>query len=133
MKWLVLLCALCLSGPAAAESCGKSREYILDGLAGDLVQPPANYQNLYKTCVETLGLANVKDAYLLRDGGIAVVPKRNTLVATAETLAQFCERFPRSTARFLTPREMKKRPTVGLVVIMSSTGAVSCKTIRGLM
>ena len=39
------------------------------------------------------------------------MPKRNTLVATAETPAQFCERFPRGTARFLTPRAMKRRPT----------------------
>jgi hypothetical protein len=133
MKWaFVPLCLLSLASPAGAENCTKSREYILEGLAGTLVAPAENYQNLFKICLETLTLANVKDAYLLRDGGLAVVPKNNSLVATAETLSQFCQRFPRSTARFVTPREQKKRFTTGLIVTMSSGGATSCKKIRGL-
>lgn len=134
MKWSVVLAVLLgLCGAASAESCSKSREYILEGLAGDLAVPAAGYQDLFKVCVEALGLANVKDAYLLKDGGIAIVPARSTTIATAVTLAQFCQRFPKSTARFLTPREQKRPLTVALVVMMSSTDATSCKTILGTM
>ncbi len=134
MKWvLTTLIGLGLASPAAADSCGKSREYLLEGLAGDLPEPTANYQNLFKICQETTSLSNVKNAYLLRDGGIAITPKNNTLTATAETLSQFCERFPKSTARFLTPREQKLRLTVGLIVTLSSTSVTSCKQIRGLI
>jgi hypothetical protein len=129
---IVLLSLVGLTGPAVAENCTKSREYILEGLAGDLVGRAAMYQELFRVCTETLTLPNVKDAYVLRDGGIAVVPKRDTMIATAETLAKFCERFPRNTARFINPREQSKRPTVGLVVLMSSTGSTSCKKIRGI-
>ena len=133
MKWAVVLLSLAgFTGPAAAENCTKSREYILEGLAGDLAGRAAMYRELFKVCIETLTLPNVKDAYVLRDGGIAVVPKRNTVIATAETLAKFCERFPKSTARFMNPREQSRRPTVGLVVLMSSTGSTSCKKIRGV-
>ena len=134
MRWFVAaLIALALTSPAAADSCGKSREYLLEGLAGDLPEPTANYQNLFKICQEAASLANVKDAYLLRDGGIAITPKNNTLTATAETLSQFCERFPRTTARFLTPREQKQWLTISLIVTLSSTGVTSCKQIRGLI
>ena len=41
-------------------------------------------------------------------------------------------RFPKSTARLMNAREQSKRPTVGLVVLMSSTGSTSCKKIRGV-
>ena len=134
MKWsIALLVVLCLTGPVSAESCGKSREYILEGLAGDLPEPAASYQDLFKVCVEALKLANVKDAYLLKDGGIAIVPSRNTMIATAETLAQFCQRFPKNVARFFTPREQKKSLTVAQVVMMSSADTTSCKTILGTM
>ena len=133
MKWIVgLLAALVLTGPVSAEGCNSSREYILEGLAGDLEKPAARYQDLFKICVETLTLANVKDAYVLKDGGIAIIPTRNTLAATAGTLAQFCQRFPKSVARFLTARERSKALTVGLVVMMSSMGATTCKKIRGM-
>ncbi len=134
MKWIVvLLLALSFIGPASAESCSKSREYILEGFAGDLPEPAARYQDLFKICVIALTLANVKDAYILKDGGIAIIPTRNTVVDTAETLAQFCQRFPRSVARFLTPREQKADPAVGLIVMLASTDATSCKKIRGMM
>ena len=72
MKWIVaLLAAFVLTGSVSAEGCNSSREYILEGLAGDLEKPAARYQDLFKICVETLTLANVKDAYVLKDGGIA--------------------------------------------------------------
>jgi hypothetical protein len=134
MKWIVALSiALFLTGPASAESCTISREYILEGIAGDLTKRTNTYENLFKTCVEALTLTNVRDAYILKDGGIAIVPIRDTVVATAETLAQFCQRFPKGTARFLTPRERNKTFTVGSVVSMSSAEATSCEKIHGMM
>lgn len=132
MKWIaVSLLAFGLANPAAAESCSKSREYILDGLAGDLAQSAANYQDLFKVCMQALAIANVKDAYVLKDGGIAIAARSNTLAATTGTLAQFCQQFPKSVARFLTPREQRNNLTVAVVVMMSSRAATSCKEIRG--
>jgi hypothetical protein len=132
MKWIaVLLFAFGLVEPAVAESCSKSREYILDGLAGDLAEPAANYRELFKVCTLALAITNVKDAYVLKDGGIGIAARSNTLAATTETLSQFCQQFPKSVARFLTPREQRNSPTVGVVVMMSSRGATSCKEIRG--
>jgi hypothetical protein len=83
--------------------------------------------------MESLNLGNVKDAYVLKDGGIAIVPARNTTIATAQTLAQFCQHFPKNVVRFLTPREQKKSLAVPIVVMMSSTDTTSCKTILGAM
>lgn len=133
MRWITaLLTILILAGPARAENCTKSREYLMEGLAGDLPAPPAQYQGLFKVCMQALSLPNVKDAYLLKDGGIAIVPKRDSLIATAGTLARFCEQFPRSRARFVTARDQRHATTVGLVVLLSSTGSASCKKLRGL-
>lgn len=131
MKWLIaLFLTIGFIGSVLAESCTKSRDYILDGLAGDLPKPPKTYQDLFKTCIETLNLPNVKDASILKDGAIAISTKRNTVLATAETLSQFCRRFPWRTARFLTLREQQMHPTVGLLVMMSSAGATPCQAIR---
>ena len=129
----VFLLAFGLAHPAAAENCSKSREYILDGLAGDLAQSAANYRDLFKICMQTLAIANVKDAYVLKDGGIAIAATRNTLASTSETLSQFCQQFPKSVARFLTAREQRNNPTVGVVVMLSSRGATTCKEIRGVL
>jgi hypothetical protein len=132
MKWLMVLAALLArAAPAAADSCAKSRDYILEGLAGDLVKPGRVYQDLFRICMETLTFSNVRDAFVLKDGGIAIDPERNTLAATASTLAQFCERFPKRTARFLTLNEQRAPRTVGLVVLMSSAGATPCTKLRG--
>jgi len=131
-RWLVaFMVAIGLAGPVSAESCSKSRDYILEGLAGDLSEPAARYRDLFKVCVETLTLANVRDAYLLKDGGIAIVPSRESVFATAEVLSQFCQRFPKRTARFLTQQENGKFGSVGRVVMMTSATATSCKEIRG--
>lgn len=132
MKWVVtFVVALGLSGSASAESCTRSLEYILDGLAGDLPRPAADYQSVFKVCIEALKLSNVKDAYVLKDGGIALDPRRNTLTATAVTLAQFCQQFPKGTARFLTPQEQRKPRTVGLIVMLSSKNVTPCRTVQG--
>jgi hypothetical protein len=130
-----LLTAALLAGSAqaamAADSCARSRDYILEGLAGELTRPSRTYQELFRTCMETLTLPNVKDAYILKAGLIAIDPRRNTVMATAATLAQFCRRFPRGTARIFTPGEQRQARTVGLVVMMPALDAKSCQAIRG--
>ena len=134
MRWILALpLVLALGDSAFADSCDKSREYILGGLAGDLSAPASGYQDLFKICVQTLGMPNVKDAYVLKDGGIAILPRRNTVAATAETLAQFCQQFPAGIAKFLTPREQRTANSVGVVVLMSSRDVASCKEIRGIL
>jgi hypothetical protein len=127
----VALDTLCAAAPASAESCTKSRDYILEGLSGQLTRPARTYKELFQTCMEALTFSNVKDAYVMKDGAVAIEPLRNTVSATAPTLAQFCQRFPNSTARFLTRDEQRRPHTVGLIVVMSSSAAASCKELRG--
>jgi hypothetical protein len=118
---------------AHAEGCTQSREYILNGLAGDLAETPQSYQSLFKTCLATTELSNIKDAFLLRDGGIGAIPKRDDVGATAQTLSEFCQRFPQATLRFITRSDQKRVKTMGQTVLLSSTGVTPCKKIRGLM
>jgi hypothetical protein len=118
-------------GAVAADSCAKSRDYILEGLAGDLTRRSRTYQDLFKICLQTLALPNVKDAYILKAGLIAIDPQRNTMMATASTLAQFCRRFPHATARIFTPGEQRQAKTVGLVVMMPALSTRSCQAMRG--
>jgi hypothetical protein len=127
----VALATFCIAAPASAESCTKSRDYILEGLSGQLTRPARIYKDLFRTCMEALTFSNVKDAYVMKDGAVAIEPLRNTVSATAPTLAQFCQRFPNSTARFLTPNEQRRPHTAGLIVMMSSGTATSCKELRG--
>lgn len=115
----------------AADSCARSRDYILEGLAGELTRPSRTYQDLFKICLQTLSMPNVKDAYVLKAGLIAIDPRRNTVMATASTLAHFCRRFPGATARIFTPAEQRQARTVGLVVMMPALRAKSCQAIRG--
>lgn len=126
----VLLVAFACA-PARAENCSKSREYLLGGLGGDLVLPPQAYENLFKICIATSAMANVKDAYILNDGGIAVVPKQDNVAATAATLSQFCDSNPKATLRFLTRKDMLFANTLGSIVQMSSTSSTSCQKIKG--
>lgn len=126
----VLLVAFA-GAPARAENCSKSREYLLGGLGGDLVLPPQAYENLFKICIATSAMANVKDAYILNDGGIAVVPKQDNVAATAATLSQFCDSNPKATLRFLTRKDMLFANTLGSIVQMSSTSSTSCQKIKG--
>lgn len=124
------LLACSATGAAAADGCAKSRDYILEGMAGDLTKSSLTYQQLFKTCIETLTMPNVKDAYILKAGLIAIDPQRNTVMATASTLAQFCRRFPRGPARIFTPGEQRQPKTIGLVVMMPALSAKSCQAIR---
>lgn len=116
--------------PAWAESCSRSRDIVLNGGA-DLPEPPQAYRDLYKTCMATTNMPNVKDAFVLLDGGIAVIPKVDTLAATAATLSQFCDAYPRSTLRFLSRKDLQRSRSVELIVKMSSTSATPCQKIKG--
>ena|ERR1700742_3794904 len=132
MKWLAALLLVFFAGNAAhADSCARSLDYILNDLAGELPEPGTAYQSLLNVCLKTLDLNNVKDAYVLKDGGIAVLAKNNSLIATAGTLSDFCQQNPRATLRFITPREARKGLTTGLVVLMSSQDADPCQKIMG--
>jgi len=120
------------SGSAvASDGCAKSRDYILQGMAGALTKPARLYQDLFKVCLQTLELPNVRDAYVLKAGLIAIEPRQNTLTAAAATLTQFCRHFPRSTARVFTPGEQRQAKTIGLTVLMPALSAKSCQTMRG--
>jgi hypothetical protein len=126
-----IVLVLAFSSSAYANSCDKSLDYILNDLPGDLPQSAQAYQNMFQICLQTLAIDNVRDAYILRDGGIAVVPKKAGLLATAQTLAVFCRKFPRRALRFITRSEARRGLTPGLVVLMSSTGGESCERILG--
>ena len=131
-RLIAIVVLLALAGtPARAENCSKSREYLLGGLGGDLALPPQAYENSFKICIATSAMANVKDAYILNDGGIAVIPKQDTVAATAATLSQFCDGNPKATLRFLTRKDVLFANTLGSIVRMSSTSSTSCQKIKG--
>ena len=126
---------LTLAGNAAradSENCRRSREYLLGSLSGDLMLPPQGYNDLFKICVAAAAMSNVRDAYILKDGGIAVVPKQDGIAATATTLSQFCDTYPQATLRFLTRKEMLLAKSVVSVVQMSSGSSTPCKRIKGI-
>jgi hypothetical protein len=122
-----------LAGAAAAsDTCARSRDYLMGGLAGELPQGPQAYKQLFNTCLATAELANVKDAFILKDGGIGAVAKNDSLGATAATLSDFCQRFPRATLRFISQKELSRTVTIARTVTLSSGGITSCRKIRGL-
>jgi hypothetical protein len=124
-------CACCLSaGSAQAESCGKSRDHILAS-AMDLPRPARVYNELYKSCLETLQMSNVKDAFVLAVGAVAVLPRNDNIAATAGTLAQFCTRFPRYTLRFIGKREARFARDVTQVVQLGTSASTPCQKVTG--
>ena len=135
MKWpvatLASLAFVVTGGTAQAESCTKSRDYILTN-ASDLPQKPKIYQSLFRDCLDTMTLSNVQDAYILKKGAIAVLPRRDTVSATASTLAQFCDRFPRGTLHFIGQKDKAKiANNISRVVDWSSQNSTSCVQIKG--
>ena len=128
---LGVLAFVIVAVPARADSCGKSRDYILSNATGDLPQKPQVYQDLFKSCIDTLAMSNVKDAFVLKAGAIAVIPKNDGVAATASTLAQFCARFRRGTLRFVARRELADAANVARAVEMSVAGVASCRRITG--
>lgn len=136
MKLLVATAMLLALATCAAradnENCRKGREYLLGTPGGDQALTPQAYNDLFKTCIAASAMPNVKDAYMLRDGGIAVIPKQDSVSATAATLAQFCDAYPRGVLRFITRKETLAIRSVTDVARMSSTSSTPCKKIKGL-
>ena len=54
------------------------------------------------------------------------------VAATAATLSQFCDAYPRATLHFLTKRERDEDKSLGEIVRISSTSSTSCEKIKGL-
>jgi hypothetical protein len=127
----IVAIAMLAATAAHAESCTKSRDYLLSGSAGNLPAPAEAYRNLFKTCLDTTSMPNVKDAFVLRDGGIAAIPKQDTIAATAAALSRFCNAYPRATLRFLSRKDLRLGAGIGRIVQMSSTGSTSCPQIKG--
>jgi hypothetical protein len=134
MKQLVLIAVFLAAAisHARAENCGKSREYLLGNFSGDLAKSPQAYEDLFKICMTTATMANVKDAYILKDGGIAVVPKQDNVAATAATLSQFCDAYPKATLHFLTHKELLQVKSIANVIKISSTSSTPCQKIKGI-
>ena len=129
---VILLMLASNAARAESENCRRSREYLLGNLGGDLMLPPQSYNELFKICSAAAVMSNVRDAYILRDGGIAVVPKQDGIAATAATLAQFCDNYPRATLRFVTRKEMQSTKSIVGIVQLSSGSSTPCKNIKGL-
>lgn len=108
-----------LAGTARADSCAKSRDYILEN-AADLPQKPQAYQELFKNCLETLQLSNVKDAFILQVGAIAIIPRNDSVSATASTLAQFCTRFPKGNLHFIGRKVQPQAASISRAVRLST-------------
>jgi hypothetical protein len=122
--------ALAVNG-AHADNCAKSHESLL-GMSGDLPMPPKAYEDLLKICLAAAAMTNVKDAYILKDGGIGVVAKQDSVAATAATLSQFCDAYPRATLHFLTHKELLQVNSIVSVIKISSTSSTSCQKIKGI-
>jgi hypothetical protein len=73
----------------------------------------------------------VKDAFILKGGAIAVIPKDDGLTATTTTLAQFCGRFRGGNVRFIARRELPEASNIARAVQISSAGSISCRKITG--
>jgi hypothetical protein len=119
-----------VGGSAHADNCGKSRDYLF-GNIGDLTLPPKAYEDLFKICVAAAAMSNVRDAYILKDGGIAVIAKQDSVAATASTLSHFCDAYPKATLHFLTRKELQQVKSITSAVKISSTSSTSCQKIKG--
>jgi hypothetical protein len=119
------------AGSAQADNCEKSRDYLFANFSGELALPPKAYEDLFKVCMAVAAMSNVRDAYILRDGGIAVIAKQDNVAATAATLSQFCDAYPRATLHFLTQKELLQIKSIVNVVKISSTSSTSCQKIKG--
>lgn len=129
---IIVASAFVVPAAASERGCVASRDHILGGLAGDLPQTPQSYKSLFQVCIAAAESYNIKDAYMLMDGGIAVVVKRDDIPATAATLSEFCQRFPTATLRFISRAEQGRIKSVAQTVLLSSTSATPCRKIRGM-
>jgi hypothetical protein len=126
-----LLACAAAAAPAQAASCSPSQQYILEHGTDGEGGKPQTYQALSRVCEETLTMSNVKDAFILRSGAIAVIPKRDGISATAVTLSEFCSRFPKGTLRFVTRKELSLTANIGRAVRLDSSTATPCQKIVG--
>lgn len=124
-----VIAAVTYAAPAHADSCAKSRDLILS--SGDLPQKPKTYQDLYKMCLDTLRLSNVKDAFILRAAAIAVIPKTDSVAATASTLGQFCTRYPRGMLHFVGRQELRQAASTAQAIRISPGASTPCQKITG--
>lgn len=129
VRVLAVLGFMICAGAAHADSCAKTRDYIL--ASADLPQRPQIYRDLFKMCVEALTFSNVKDAFLLKAGALAVVPKIDSVAATASTLSQFCTRFPRGTLHFVDRQELREAASTAQAVRISPGASTPCEKIVG--
>src|SRR3984885_5683080 len=129
---LIALFLALAAGTARADNCGKSRAYLLGSLGGDLGLPTQAHEPFFKICLAAASMANVRYAYILKDGGIALIPKQDSVAATAATLSQFCDAYPRSTLHFLTHKELREDKAIVAVVRISSTSSTSWQKIKGI-
>ncbi len=125
----VLAGAVLAATPARAESCDQSRQYILDNALDELPLRPQAYRDLWKVCEATLSMTNVREAFILMTGAIAVIPVRDGVGATATTLAEFCMHFPKETLRFVAPKELSLTRNTGRAVRIDSSTATPCRKI----
>jgi len=128
---LIVIFLAVSAGSAQADNCGKSRDYLFGNLS-DLTLPPKAYEDLFKVCMAAAAMSNIRDAYILKDGGIAVIAKQDSVAATAATLSQFCDAYPKATLHFLTRNELLKINSITSVVKISSTSSTSCQKIKGI-
>ncbi len=128
---LIAVILVVAAGSAQADNCGKSRDYLFGNL-NDLTLPPKAYEDLFKVCMAAAAMSNVKDAYILKDGGIAVIAKQDSVAATAATLSRFCDAYPKTTLHFLTRKELLQIKSIASVVKISSTSSTSCQKIKGI-
>jgi hypothetical protein len=130
----LLLTALFLvmaANNARAESCSRSRQYLLGDIESEMTRPMQAYEDMFKKCMAATTMPNVQDAFILADGGIAVIPKQNSIAATAATLSEFCNAYPRATLRFLTHAEALQIKSIASAVKISSRSSTTCQTIKG--
>jgi hypothetical protein len=127
---LVMIFLVFGAAGAQADNCGKSRDYLFGDMS-DLTLPPKAYEDLFKVCMAAAAMSNVKDAYILKDGGIAVIAKQDSVAATALTLSQFCDTYPKATLHFLTQKELLQVKSITAVVKIPSTSSTSCPKIKG--
>lgn len=129
-RWATALFALAASAASAlADSCAKSRDHIL--ASPPLKLPAEAYKDLYTMCIQTVSLPNVKDAFILREGAVAVVPRIDRIALTAATLAQFCGRFPKGTLHFVTGREQPRLRSTDQAVRIPIGRSTPCSRISG--
>ncbi len=118
-----------MSADVLADSCLRSVEQITS-MVTDEPLSPETLRDLLPMCEAAQRMANTKDAYILADGAIGVVSRRNGVPETARMLVQFCARFPNATLKFITPADLLKARTMDRIIRLSSGAATSCGLIQ---